>query len=275
VAACKPGGEPGSHAYVQACNAGYAAAGVRGVSIVISSGDSGAHGRTDGACATPKTLPDYPTASPYILAVGATQLVDGKPLPAPKSPVCKKNPLGVKPCAGGGTEVVCSPATGALISSGGGFSNVAARPEWQSTVVQKYLKTTSALPPAGAFNATSRGYPDVSALGHNYPILAGGRWIAVDGTSCSAPVFGAVIALANAARLEAGKKVLGFLPPAIYKVAAADPTIFNDITQGSNKCTENGCAASCTGYEAIAGWDAATGLGSPNVPKLVAALAAL
>jgi tripeptidyl-peptidase-1 len=164
--ACKAG-DKGAAAYVAACNAGYMAAGARGISIVISSGDSGAHGRTDGACTSPVTRPDFPTASPYILAVGATQLVDGTPLAAPKSPICVKNPNGVKPCAGGGTEVTCSTATGALISSGGGFSNVAARPQWQAAAVAKYLQTPAAQPPAGDFNATSRGYPDVSALGHN------------------------------------------------------------------------------------------------------------
>ncbi len=38
----------------------------------------------------------------------------------------------------------------------------------------------------------------------------------VDGTSCSAPVWGGVIGLANSARVAAGKKVLGFLNPALY-----------------------------------------------------------
>ena len=98
--------------------------------------------------------------------------------------------------------------------------------------------------------------------------------MAVDGTSCSAPVFGAVVALANAARLEAGKKALGFVAPAIYQVGAAGG-VFTDIVKGDNKCTENGCKPTCTGYEAAVGYDAATGLGTPKVPALVAALAAL
>ena len=251
VPACKAG-DKGSAAYVSACNAGYMAAGARGISIVISSGDSGAHGRTDGGCSSPVTRPDWPTASPYILSVGATQLTVGTPLANPTSPVCTTSPSGVKPCAGGGVEVTCSTATGALISSGGGFSNVAARPSWQAAAVAAYLATPSAQPPAGDFNATSRGYPDVSALGHNYPIFAGNRWITVDGTSCSSPVFAGYIALANSARLAAGKKVLGFLPPAIYQIAAGTPGAFFDVTQGSNACTEGGCnGGRCTGFSAI------------------------
>ena len=56
----------------------------------------------------------------------------------------------------------------------------------------------------------------------------------VDGTSCSAPMFGGVIGLANAARLAAGKAVLGFVNPAIYTVAASTPAAFNDVTMGNN-----------------------------------------
>ena len=97
----------------------------------------------------------------------------------------------------------------------------------------------------------------------------------VDGTSCSAPMWGGVIGLANAARLAAGKKVLGFANPAIYTVSASTPAAFTDIIKGDNTCTEDGCKKGCSGFGAVKGWDAASGLGSPNVPTLVAALAAL
>jgi tripeptidyl-peptidase-1 len=271
---CKPG-DGGSAAYVAAVNKGFAAAGLRGISIIISSGDSGAHGRTDDSCAKAATLPDYPTASPYILSVGASQLVNGGPLAAPKSPLCAQNPAGVHPCAGSGTEVVCSPATGALIASGGGFSTVAPTPAWQAAAVKAYTAIPGAVPAAGEYNATGRAYPDVAALGHQFPIYAGGQWVNVDGTSCSTPVFAGIIGLANAARLEAGKKVLGFLPPAIYAIAAKKGGAFTDVTKGDNKCTEQGCKAGCSGFEATVGWDATTGWGTPKVVQLVKELLAL
>jgi subtilase family serine protease len=263
---------------VQETNQGFAAAGLRGISIMVSSGDSGAHGRTDDGCSTPKTRPDWPTASPYILAVGATALKKGTavPLASPKSPFCLKPPITFQKCASSGTEIVASTATGALIVSGGGFSNVASTPAWQAAAVKTYLAAGGLLPPAKTdYNATGRAYPDVSALGHNYPILASQAWVAVDGTSCSSPVFASIIALANSARLAAGKKTLGFVNPAIYQIAASTPTAFNDVTLGDNKCTEQGCAAGCTGFGAVKGFDAATGFGTPNIPILVAALAAL
>ncbi len=99
--------------------------------------------------------------------------------------------------------------------------------------------------------------------------------MSVDGTSCSAPVFGGIIALANAARLEAGKKVLGFLPPAIYAIAAKKTGAFTDITKGDNKCTEQGCKPGCTGFVAAPEWDATTGWGTPKVVQLIKDLAAL
>lgn len=263
-----------SYGYVSACNQGFATATARGISFLISSGDSGAHGRTDPSCSTPKTHPDWPTAADYITAVGATQIQDGVSKGG-KSPICTKPPAGLPTCATGGTEIGCSVATGALIVSGGGFSNVAPQPTWQAAAVKAYLASGATLPPTGDFNATGRGYPDVSALGHNYIIYLGGQPLQVDGTSCSAPVWGGVISLANSARLAANKKVLGFLNPALYQIAASTPSVFHDVTVGDNKCTEDGCSAGCTGFECAKGWDAMTGWGTPDVTALITALVAL
>ena len=96
----------------------------------------------------------------------------------------------------------------------------------------------------------------------------------VDGTSCSAPVWGAITGLVNAARLAAGKKVVGFANPAIYQLSAT-AAAWTDITVGDNSCTEDGCGADCTGFGAVKGWDAATGWGTPVVSELVTAWLAL
>ena len=73
-------------------------------------------------------------------------------------------------------------------------------------------------------------------------------------TSCSAPVFAAIVSLLNSYRLNNGKPPLGFINPLIYQAFASDPTIFTDITTGDNKCTETCCDK--WGYEATKGWDA-------------------
>ena len=79
---------------------GFAALGLMGITIVAASGDSGAHGNTDPSCAASTALPDWPASSPYVLSVGATQVVNGGMLAAPVSPFCR-----AYPCVGSGTEV--------------------------------------------------------------------------------------------------------------------------------------------------------------------------
>ncbi len=93
------------------------------------------------------------------------------PLSTPvTAPVCHKNSIS---CARGDvmTEEVCTFNNGALITSGGGFSQYTAQPSWQASAVQNYIKNT-VLPPSSMFNSQNRAFPDVSALGHNY--LGGG-----------------------------------------------------------------------------------------------------
>jgi len=170
-------------------------------------------------------------------------------------------------CATSTTEVVCTyPA--AMITTGGGFSNYVARPSYQKEAVSAYLASKVKLPPATRFNKANRGFPDVSALGHNYVIDLGGDFTYGDGTSCSTPVFGAIIALLNSYRQNHGKPSLGFVVPLLYQAYAADHTTFNDITSGNNKCTESCCDED--GYEATVGWDPVTGLGTPVFSKLLA-----
>jgi subtilase family serine protease len=234
-----------NQAYVDQTNALLAAVTARGVSILVSSGDSGAHGRTDPDCSSPQTRAAFPSSSPYVTSVGATQLQNGgSPLNNPVSPYCQNPANG--PCAGGGVEIVASTATNALIVSGGGFSMFANQPKWQQDAVAAYLKSGKPFPGAGNFNATGRAAPDVSALGHNYQIYQQGSWESVDGTSCSAPVWGGLVSLLNAARNKAGKPALGFLNPFLYQTHASKKG-FTDVTIGDNTCTEDGCTPGCTG----------------------------
>jgi len=104
----------------------------------------------------------------------------------------------------------------------------------------------------------------------------GGSISSVDGTSAATPVVAGLIANLNAARLKAGKPVLGFVNPLLYALAAADPKAFNDVMQGDNTCTEDACPCPAnTGYYAAPGWDATTGLGTPNYGRWKAGIAAM
>jgi len=252
--------------YVQRVNGEFKKAGLRGVSLVAASGDQGAPGDENPSCANPaKPLSDiYPGGSPYVLSIGATMLLNpgsgsgsvNEP-PACQQTTCANTPL---------VETTCSIPT-ALITSGGGFSSYDGMPSWQAAYVAKYLTSKVPLPPKKYFNASARAFPDVSALGHGYLIQWNGGLQQVDGTSASTPVWGALISLFNAGRLNNKKQLLGWLGPVIYKAYAADPTMFNDITTGNNLCTEF-CCTTNYGYYAAKGWDPATGLGTPNFAKL-------
>jgi tripeptidyl-peptidase-1 len=263
--------------YVQRTNAEFAKVGLMGITMLGASGDSGCHGRTDSDCFfNPYMFPPYPASSPYITTVGGTQLVNGINTGA-KSPICQPGqPLNGN-CATGGSEIVSSTETGSQIVSGGGFALYSPMPNWQAKFVLAYLNNQTVVNFANAsyFNMQGRGFPDVSALAHNFFIESGGAAGTVDGTSAATPSFAGMVALINAHRNAKGRPAVGFLNPLLYQVFAnTNGAAYNDITVGSNRCTEDGC--SCTnGFLATPGWDAATGLGTPNFGVLINALDAM
>lgn len=127
---------------------------------LASSGDSGCHGRTHEECLlNAKMHPAFPAASPFITAVGGTQfdLKNDPPSTANSStPICTgSGDLSGKCAIKGGHEIVSSTATHSRITSGGGFSNVAARPAYQDAVVKAYLPQINLNP--RIYNAAGRG----------------------------------------------------------------------------------------------------------------------
>merc|ERR1719454_1175028 len=63
-----------SEQYVQRVNTEFQKIGLRGVSLLIASGDSGANGRSDPYCSAKTLKPGFPGASPYVTTVGATEV---------------------------------------------------------------------------------------------------------------------------------------------------------------------------------------------------------
>jgi len=233
-------------------NTEFIKAGARGLTILVASGDSGVHSSLESGI--PNFDPDFPASSPYVTSVGATQLA-----PSSTAAGCyDKNSKYTCPV----TEIVCSPATGASISSGGGFSNLFDIPSYQSSVVSTYLNSLSSSDKQQGFNTSGRGYPDISALGHDVPIIHGGQEADEDGTSASAPFVAGIITLLNDIRFSQNKAALGFINPLLYQM---NSSYFNDITQGSNKCVVDQCGS---GFDAVQGWDPVTGLGTPIFSKM-------
>ncbi|KAF8142408.1 family S53 protease-like protein [Mycena galopus ATCC 62051] len=178
--------------------------------------------------------------------------------------LCNYNVVGVNfPAACPWVTAVAStqglaPETGANFSSGG-FSNYFPIPAYQATAVNTYVQNSIPLTLNLTFNASGRGYPDVALQGFNFEIMYKGDLEPITGTSASTPLFASIIALVNDQLLAARKPVMGFLNPFIY----ANPDVFTDIISGYN--------SGYSGFNATAGWDPLTGMGSPIYSKLLAA----
>ena len=87
----------------------------------------------------------------------------------------------------------------------------------------------------------------------------------IGGTSAVAPLWAGLITRINQIL---GKRV-GFVNATLY----SNPSAFNDIILGNNRVSSQGGSENL-GYDATAGWDACTGLGSPRGAAVLAALKA-
>jgi kumamolisin len=138
--------------------------------------------------------------------------------------------------------------------SGGGVSCVFGLPDYQSGAGVPAAAGTSKC--QAGFKG--RGVPDVSGNADpstGYDVVVDGNWTVVGGTSAVAPLYAGLIALMN----QSIGTIVGFVNPLLYSCASA----FNNITCGSNDTVGNG------NYSAGPGWDACTGLGSPNGVSLL------
>jgi len=259
-----------SEQFVARVNTEFQKIGLRGVSIFVASGDSGANGRSDGTCTDKVLHASFPGSSPYVTAVGATMLSNPEFKLKNPPPACSAQGSSFQ-CASGGTEVAVS-VDGAGFTSGGGFSTYTPMPAYQKTAVDAYLKSGVKLPPSGYYNNTKRGYPDIAAMGNNFLIYMQqqGGWSGVGGTSASTPTVAGIAAYLNDLSYTKKGKPLGFLNPLLYQMHAEMPEAFTDVTVGDNRCTEDGCQPSCEGYMATKGWDPVTGLGTPVADKMLA-----
>ena len=222
--------------------------GTIGVSIMVASGDSGTSYDGRLGYQGQNLYPSWPASSPWVTAAGATSFEGA--LYSPQQSVFVEDP--------------------SFGWSGGGFAFSQPMPSYQKAAVERYhSQYASKLPPSGAWASPerlgrySRGTPDVSVLGWGYQVALFGDFYPVAGTSCSSPAFAGMVTQLNWVRMADGGKTLGFLNPFLYQNADA----FTDITKGNNDANDNGF-----GFPATEGWDATTGLGTPNFGKMVAAV---
>ncbi|KAF4573648.1 hypothetical protein EYR36_008166 [Pleurotus pulmonarius] len=243
------------------CNE-YAKLGLMGVTVIYGSGNTGTAGTTRGYCmdengtVSPNgTLfnPAWPGSCPWITSVGGTQL-------RANATVFDQNP----------EEVTSMDLTmGFFTSAGGGFSRRFPTPAYQNRAVQGYLKQLKRTDPGKfkVFNSHGRGYPDLSVISNRYISAENGALVNSSGVSGSSPVMGAMISLINDARLSNGKGSVGFINPALYSSGFA--SAFRDIVVGTNTGCKGLQGEQFGGFAALPGWDAASGLGTPNFDTLL------
>ncbi len=139
------------------------------------------------------------------------------------------------------SEVVWNETANNEGATGGGISVLFPQPTWQSGI---------------AATKSGRGVPDVSGNADpstGYQVRVDGESTVIGGTSAVAPLWAGILAVSNAQ----SKTTAGFLQPKLY----AAKNVCRDITEGDNGA-----------FQAGPGWDACTGLGSPNIPNLFALL---
>lgn len=207
-----------SPAYEQRqCNE-YLKLGLKGVSIVYSSGDNGVAGNGAQCIASDGTYTNGSSGAfnPVSLhSLGSTvnchtdlfkALSSNMPLReyaqsaiSETQLTCQVTTVGATQLQKNNTATAGEVACESVIYSGGGFSNTFAMPPYQKIAVKSYFKNYP--PPYGAdrFNNSTqtRGFPDVSANGANYIISLAGEFVLVYGTSASAPTFASVVTLIN------------------------------------------------------------------------------
>jgi len=238
--------------------------GARGISIISTSGDLGS---SDGTNVCAKDVPDFPSSSPWTTSLGATFITS-----VTETPICTGNSVyGISIVCDATAELPCAQDAGSGFTTGGGFSAKFARPSYQDAAVQAYLDS-AVLPPSSYFNSSGRGFNDVGALGYHILTYQGGNIQITGGTSASGPIFAGVLALLNDVQLNQGKSPLGFVNPWLYQTAADNPSTFNSVISGDNKCRESGQECCDDGFVAQAGWNPLTGLGTPVFTLLKAAL---
>jgi subtilase family serine protease len=247
------------------------------VTVLASSGDGGSANVRKSPVGGPNAQPTFPfptvgwpASDPLVTGVGGTYLctdataTSGRILDNVHPPVN---------CQAPNTEEEVG-----WIGSGGGFSHVFARPDYQSAL------------PAGStpIPATTRGVPDVALQASSRTgqliylslppdgqsgLICGSSpcstgWYDVGGTSASSPQWAALVAIAD--QINGGG--LGFINPALYKLAnnpSAYASNFFDVTTGNNQADPT-----VPGFPATTGWDPVTGLGTPNASALLPALVA-
>jgi subtilase family serine protease len=262
-----------------------------GDSFFAASGDNGTSGASKQAKDTTTygfATAGWPASSPYVTAVGGTQLQDGwtwnPTSDVPSLADGSDNPAYFAATPGGNANYVWNESW-LPAATGGGPSAIYSRPSWQSGVLPS--AGNSRLVPDVAWNAAVDG--GVLVYISAYPDYNGppGFYI-YGGTSAASPQVAALTALANERRAAASKGPIGNVNPAIYGSGGAwfDDVLPADLgtaasgrLENNQEWTWNGAGQAVTpgpvaGWPVLTGYDMTTGWGVPSAVRYVAGITA-
>ena len=256
-------------------------AAAQGIAVFVAAGDSGSAGcdvpysaSSSGKNTTKPASLGFGinglASTAYNVAVGGTQFND---IASPSTYWSASNDshlasaLGYIPEVAWNESSYTAGASGnSLYAGAGGASSVWPRPTWQTG--------------PGVPSGTTRLIPDVSltAAGHDgYVVEQEGSLYLVGGTSASTPSFAGLMAIVNQYTHTVNGNPVG----KFYALASQVPSVYHDVTTGTNAVPCAGGSANCSvgapstnigkmdGYSAGVGYDLATGLGSVNAYALV------
>jgi subtilase family serine protease len=224
----------------------YARAVQENVTLLTGAGDEGSSNQeTDGVTFYPFPTVGFPASSPFVTAVGGTDLYadsSGRYI----------------------SETVWNDA--GCCAGGGGISQIFREPEYQ-----QFSLPWSTQAQLGGM----RGVPDVSYnaavvnefifVYASFPGSGGAGWSGIGGTSEGSPQWAGIVADLN----QYSGRPLGFLNPSLYALGASGrfSSMGRDITKGNNALLDVP-GATAPGYSATRGWDLASGWGTPNLVEL-------
>ncbi len=278
-------------------NALFEQAAAQGQTLIASAGDAGStacafYSSSNGTTPAQQQALSvyYPADSPYVTAVGGTQMAAGT-FDAGSSQywATASNIDAVGSLLSYVPEVVWNEGSTSIgIAAGGGGTSVHfPRPAWQSGVPGIPSGGYRLLPDVALQSSIENpGFiicSDDPALANKKgqtPNCSGGlegannQITTAGGTSFAAPIFAGFVAILNGFEHTTGQ---GNINPILYNLAS-NPTsyaaAFHDIVSGTNACVPG--AANCSapgqsGYSATPGYDEATGLGSVDFNKVLTA----
>jgi kumamolisin len=232
---------------VRAVEGALAAAAASGISVLASSGDDGSTACIGRTGPIDLLSVSFPASSPLVTGVGGTNVI-----------LNPDNTLA--------SQMVWNDGPDDLAAGGGGVSGLFTRPSYQK----------------GFVAPDRRVVPDVALLADVLPGYAiycsvrsdcmdpthPGSWVAVGGTSASAPLMAGGLALTDQVLRQRGRAELGLANLLLYPIAhsASAASVFSDVIANDNDLSPYigdhrplGCCSAGPGF------DYATGLGSVNI----------